>query len=102
MLQQIENSDRIVAMSKVKAKPQVRRVMGSLTPAQFAEFEKWRKRLGQDISGFAALCIDAGVRVIARSMYPEEFLSDDVIQKFVDAANREALKPAKKVSRGRK
>jgi len=57
-----------------------------ITPENFAEFEKWRKKLGQDKSGFAALCIQAGLKSVVRGVQPEAAMDDATVQRMFDIA----------------
>jgi hypothetical protein len=52
-------------------------MMIRLTPEQYREFEKWRKKMGQDKTGFAALCIETGMQAIARAVYPQDFITPE-------------------------
>ena len=54
------------------AKPRRVAILVRLSPETYSEFEKWRKKLGQDKSGFAGLCIQAGIKSVVRGVSPED------------------------------
>jgi len=47
-------------------------ILVRLSPETSKEFEKWRLKLNQDKAGFAALCIQAGMKSVIRGVAPEE------------------------------
>jgi len=60
-------------------------ILVRLQPTTAAEFEKWRKKLGQDKAGFAALCIQAGLKNVIRGVAPEESIDPATMASMIAA-----------------
>ena len=54
-----------------------------LPPEMKKEFEKWRLKLGQSKAGFAALCIEAGLKSVIRGVQPEEAMDEGKLVRLV-------------------
>ena len=47
------------------------------------DFEKWRKKFGQSKSGFASLCIAAGLKSVIRGVQPEEAMDEGKLVRII-------------------
>jgi len=58
-------------------------VMVRLNDETYKDFEKWRRKLGQSKSGFATLCIAAGIHSVVRGVEPESALEPKLMADII-------------------
>jgi len=58
-------------------------ILVRLSPETSRDFEKWRKKLNQDKSGFASLCIQAGLKSVVRGVSPESVWDEKVLANVI-------------------
>jgi hypothetical protein len=71
-------------MQKKRPDSKNKRIWGDLSPEEYKKLGKLAERLGMPSSKLVGLATIAGVGVLSRSLYPEEFMNEDILKKILD------------------